>query len=323
MYSSIFSKKISVLLVISSVSTLLLSGACSKSGSINTLNPQPALPVGAQRPEVAAAALINDMSNPKIPDTTIADTSEPEPLNTGAVEEAAFTETLDRILKRAGIPEDMSRRVLIKAAAGPSFILDLLAVMEGDPYLRLLVDKQHPLPDRYAPDDLVELGGRASYQVNRSGLLLRRAAEEALEEMATAAKAEGITLTASSAYRSYDYQIEVYARNVRQMGQAAADRESARPGYSQHQTGLVVDFGSIDDSFAETRAGRWMTANAGRFGWSLSFPYGYEAVTGYRWESWHYRYVGRELSFFIGAYFDDIQQYALQFIREWERSNGQ
>jgi D-alanyl-D-alanine carboxypeptidase len=102
------------------------------------------------------------------------------------------------------------------------------------------------------------------------------------------------------------------------MGQEAADRESARPGHSQHQTGLVVDFGSIDDSFAATAAGRWITANASRFGWSLSYPNGYEDVTGYRWESWHYRYVGREIAAFINNYFDGIQQYALRFMYEWE-----
>jgi D-alanyl-D-alanine carboxypeptidase len=140
--------------------------------------------------------------------------------------------------------------------------------------------------------------------------------------MAAAAAAEGVILTVSSAYRSYAYQEEVYARNVRELGQEAADRESARPGHSQHQTGLVADFGSIDDSFAKTAAGRWILANAGRFGWSLSFPQGYEEVTGYRWESWHYRYVGRELAYFIDAYFSGIQQYALQFIRAWEQAES-
>ena len=136
--------------------------------------------------------------------------------------------------------------------------------------------------------------------------------------MAEAARLEGITLTASSAYRSYDYQREVYNRNVREMGQEAADRESARPGYSQHQLGLVADFGSIDDSFAQTASGRWIAANASRFGWSLSYPEGFEEVTGYRWESWHYRYTGKDLAAFIDNYFGGIQQYALRFIYEWE-----
>ncbi|MDR3167759.1 MAG: M15 family metallopeptidase [Treponema sp.] len=235
--------------------------------------------------------------------------------------ELIFNDFLQRILKEAEIPPDLIRRVSSLAAEGPAFILDLLAAMEGDPYLRCLVDKQHPLPPDYEPDDLTELGS-GSYELGRSGLLLRRAAAEALEEMAAAAAAEGITLRVSSAYRSFVYQEEVYARNVREMGQEAADRESARPGYSQHQTGLVVDFGSIDDSFAQTAAGRWVLVNASRFGWSLSFPQGYEAVTGYRWESWHYRYMGRELAYFIDTYFEGIQQYALQFLRSWEQAEA-
>jgi D-alanyl-D-alanine carboxypeptidase len=235
--------------------------------------------------------------------------------------EVVLNDQIEHILKKAEIPPEMARRVLEAALEGPSFILDLLTVLEGDPYLRVLVDKEHPLPPDYAPADLVELT-EGSYQVSRPGLLLRRAAADALEEMAAAARADGATLTASSTYRSYAYQEEVYNRNVRELGQETADRESARPGCSQHQTGLVVDFGSIDDSFAETPGGRWILVNAGRFGWSLSFPDGYEAVTGYRWESWHYRYVGRELCSFIDAYFDGIQQYALRFIAEWEQGNS-
>jgi D-alanyl-D-alanine carboxypeptidase len=234
--------------------------------------------------------------------------------------EAVFDNFLTRLLDEAEIPPDMARRIEEAAVEGPSLILDLLNCLNDDPYLWALVDKAHALPEGYVPGDLVELTG-GSYEVSRRGLLLREAAAEALEEMAAAARAEGITLTASSTYRSYDYQTEVYGRNVRESGQETADRESARPGRSQHQLGLVADFGSIDDSFAGTAEGRWMAANAGRFGWSLSFPPGYEALTGYRWESWHYRYVGRDLCAFIDTYFDGIQQYALQFIDAWNRAS--
>ncbi|AEF83871.1 carboxypeptidase [Treponema primitia ZAS-2] len=237
----------------------------------------------------------------------------------GGEEELVFFDKLQRALSDALIPGDLSRRVLAAATEGPDFILDLLACMEGDPFLRRLVDKTHPLPDHYEPADLEELRGGA-YQINRRSLMLRREAARALETMAAAAQVDGAILLASSSYRSYDYQEELYARYVREDGQEAADRFSARPGYSQHQTGLVVDFGSIDDSFAETRSGRWILTNGSRYGWSLSFPQGYEAVTGYVWESWHYRYVGPELAFFIDTYFDGIQQYALQFIHEWENS---
>jgi D-alanyl-D-alanine carboxypeptidase len=221
------------------------------------------------------------------------------------------------VLERSELPRELRDRLSKAIAEDPAFVMDLLGCLEGDPFLRLLVDKTHPLPEAYEPEDLAELTG-GSYRAGRQGLTLRRPAAEALEEMAAAAGADGVTLVASSAYRSYEYQAEVYDRNVREMGQDLADRESARPGYSQHQTGLALDFGSIDDSFAETRAGRWMAEKAGTFGWSLSFPEGYEDATGYRWESWHYRYVGKDLAAFIDRWFGGIQQYALQFIYAWE-----
>jgi D-alanyl-D-alanine carboxypeptidase len=204
------------------------------------------------------------------------------------------------------------------AVDGPGFLLDLLACLEADPALRRLVDKSHALPEGYEPEDLTELTG-GSYNINRRGLMLRSAAAASLAQMAAASRQDGAVLLAASAYRSYDYQVEVYARNVASDGQEEADRVSARPGYSQHKTGLALDFGPIDNSFAETPGGRWVRDNAARFGWSLSFPQGYEEVTGYAWESWHYRYVGPELAAFIDAYFDGIQQYALQFIHEWEQ----
>ena len=224
---------------------------------------------------------------------------------------------LPAVFRAAELPADMSRKIQEELATSPAFILELLSIMETDPYLRLLVDKRRGLAENYAPDDLVELID-GQYKTGRSGLMLRKAAVAALEEMAAAARADGLTLIASSAYRSYDYQKHVYSRHVRDMGQEEADRVSAQAGHSQHQLGLVLDFGSIDDSFAVTAEGIWIAANASRFGWSLSYPQGYEAVTGYSWESWHYRYVGKDLAAFIDNYFDGIQQYALRFIYEWE-----
>jgi len=240
----------------------------------------------------------------------------PSPVIINVVNDNPYPAKLDVVMRNAELPAALAARIRT-AAANPAFMVDLQACLETDKHLRELVDKKHSLPAGYAPSDLVTLTD-GSYRVSRSGLTLRRAAAAALEEMAKAARADGVTLVPSSTYRSYDYQTQVYNRNVKEMGQEAADRESARPGHSQHQTGLVVDFGSIDDSFAATAAGRWMSANASRFGWSLSFPDGYEDVTGYRWESWHYRYVGKTLAAFIDKYFDGIQQYALRFLYEWE-----
>jgi len=230
----------------------------------------------------------------------------------------AFAAQLSVVMRNAELPPALSQKIQAAAALNSAFITDLSACLAQDRHLWELVDKRHPLPPDYVPSGLVTLTN-GQYQVSRAGLTLRRDAAESLGEMAAAARRGGVTLIASSAYRSYRYQEEVYNRNVREMGKEAADRESARPGCSQHQTGLVVDFGSIDDSFAQTAAGRWMAANAARFGWSLSFPDGYEAVTGYRWESWHYRYVGKEIAAFIDNYFDGIQQYALRFMYEYEQ----
>jgi D-alanyl-D-alanine carboxypeptidase len=242
---------------------------------------------------------------------------EDAPVKINVVSDNTNNAKLDAVMRNAELPQALSARIKT-AAANSAFMADLSACLEGDRYLRALVDKKHSLPTGYAPNDLVTLTD-SSYRVSRNGLTLRRVAAAALDEMAKAARADGVTLVASSTYRSYDYQTQVYNRNVREMGQEAADRESAKPGHSQHQTGLVVDFGSIDDSFAATPAGRWMKANASRYGWSLSFPDGYEEVTGYRWESWHYRYVGKGLAAFIDKYFDGIQQYALRFLYEWEQ----
>ncbi|MDR1836906.1 MAG: M15 family metallopeptidase [Treponema sp.] len=237
---------------------------------------------------------------------------------TEEIQSSSIISTISTALANAELPQNICVSLLEGIATNPAIILDLFNILQDDPYLWILVDKEQSLAEDYEPDDLIELQN-SFYRVNRAGLLLRKAAAASLEEMAASAANEGLTLTASSAYRSYDYQAEVYERNVREMGQQAADRESARPGHSQHQLGLIVDFGSITDAFAQTAEGRWLATNASRFGWSLSYPDGYEEVTGYRWESWHYRYVGRELAEFIDNYFEGIQQYALKFIYEYKK----
>jgi len=232
-----------------------------------------------------------------------------------AAETAALMKRVEDAAQAAGLPPERTA-ALVASARADGTRLEAELSLSGDPYLTLLVDKAHSLSADYESADLIPLDG-SSYTVNRSGFRLRTEAADALESMAKAARAEGIDLLVSSAYRPYDYQKTVYERIVAELGQEAADRESARPGHSQHQLGLAVDFGSIDDSFAETAASRWLTANAGRFGWSLSYPQGLEAVTGYRWESWHYRYVGVPAAALIEARFAGVQQYGLAFLRKW------
>ena len=205
-------------------------------------------------------------------------------------------------------------------ASKQEFVAELRRVIELDrDGLLTLVDKKHSLPDGFVPADLMPLSDERAYARGRKDLSLRVCAEAALDEMARAARRDGVSLVASSSYRSYAYQKKVYARIVGEIGQAAADRESARPGTSQHQLGTAVDFGSITDDFAATKAGKWLASRAWEYGWSLSFPEGYEPVTGYRWECWHYRYVGREAAALQRKWFGDVQQYMIEFVDSWTR----
>jgi len=238
-----------------------------------------------------------------------------------AAETAALMKLVEDTALVAALPPELTA-TLVASARADGTRLEAELSPPGDPYLTLLVDKTHPLGADYEPDDLIPLAG-LSYTTNRTGLFLRAEAAEALENMAKAANTEGINLSVSSAFRSYAYQKTLYERIVAELGQEAADRESARPGHSQHQLGLAVDFGSIDDSFAETAASRWLAGNAVRFGWSLSYPQGMEALTGYRWESWHYRYVGIPTASLLEARFGEVQQYGLAFLREWQKIRGQ
>lgn len=156
----------------------------------------------------------------------------------------------------------------------------------------VVVNKQHPLePKPYVPGDLTPVG---------NGQYLRAEAAAALEKMLAAAKRAGYLVAPDSGYRSYRYQETVYAGEVSAHGRAEADTVSARLGYSEHQTGWAIDLGSggcnITACFGTTPGGRWVTANAYRYGFVLRYPAGKMNVTGYRSEPWHFRYVGRPLS---------------------------
>ena len=224
---------------------------------------------------------------------------------------------LESVLDSLNLP---SKNLII--ANKEQFLKDVEVVLAADKdYLLTLVDKQHYLSKDYVPEDLVPLVKNNHYAINRNDLSLRIPVEKALCVMSDAAAKDGITILVSSTFRSYDYQKNLYARNVKQLGQAAADRESARPGTSQHQLGTAIDFGSITDDFVETKQGKWLANNAMKYGFSLSFPDGYEDVTGYRYECWHYRYIGIEACKMQQKWFGNIQQYMLEFLYAWDKAS--
>jgi D-alanyl-D-alanine carboxypeptidase len=210
----------------------------------------------------------------------------------------------------------LPQRIRAGILASPQDFLHLVAGALDEPAdFFVLVDKSHALGPDYEPEDLVNLKAYP-LTVSWGDLLLRKAIMPAVLELASAAKKSGIALAFSSGYRSFEYQKYVFAREVKMYGQATAERESARPGASQHQLGTAIDFGSITDDFAQTPAGEWLAAQAGEYGFSLSYPPGYEEVTGYRYESWHYRFITKPGALLQKAFFGDIQQYMLEFLNE-------
>jgi D-alanyl-D-alanine carboxypeptidase len=166
----------------------------------------------------------------------------------------------------------------------------------------VVVNKQHPLvPINYAPTDLVVPAVPLRVPGNES-MQLRSATAGALEQMFGAAKVDGLVLKLSSGYRSYNYQVGLYNGYVSSEGQAAADSQSARPGHSEHQTGLAVDIEPNDRKcellpcFADTPEGRWLVTNSYKYGFILRYLPDKAAVTGYASEPWHFRYVGKDLA---------------------------
>ena len=169
----------------------------------------------------------------------------------------------------------------------------------------VVVNKRRPLtPLDYAPADL-----RRPDVATPTGFdLLRPDAARAVEEMFAAAAADGVGLAMVSGYRSFADQESTYAYWVGQYGgPAGADTVSARPGYSEHQTGLAFDIAQADGActlvlcFRDTPAGQWAAANAADFGFILRYPLGFHEITGFSAESWHFRYVGEDVSLAMEA----------------------
>ena len=142
----------------------------------------------------------------------------------------------------------------------------------------LIANKTYALPASYAPGDLTA------------------ECYAAFKEMADAAAKDGVNLFVVSGYRSYSLQSSLYQRYAAKDGYAAADTYSARPGHSEHQTGLAMDLNSLSSSFAYTKEGKWLAANAHKYGFIIRYPYNKQSVTGYIYEPWHVRWLGKGLA---------------------------
>ena len=163
---------------------------------------------------------------------------------------------------------------------------------------------KRPLPDGYVPPDLTRAGGK----------LARSVIVPDLTAMIQAAEAEGVEIALISAYRSPEDQSQAFetavwqaiGRSSEPMDQVEAEARASRfvapPGHSQHQLGTAIDFSTweigygVRSAFADTATGRWMATNAWQYGFVMPYPQQGEARSGYAYEPWHYRWVGRDLA---------------------------
>ncbi|MEX2375239.1 MAG: M15 family metallopeptidase [Dehalococcoidia bacterium] len=167
-----------------------------------------------------------------------------------------------------------------------------------DRELHLLVSKEHALPAGYVPDGLQPIP--AGWLMPGQGGELRSITLDALSPMIDAAAEDGVELRIRSPYRSFGTQAETFAYWVSLLGEEQARRESAEPGHSEHQLGTTLDFADpyngweLVESFADSPSGLWLEAHAHEYGFVISYPRDAEAITGYIFEPWHFRYVGVE-----------------------------
>lgn len=174
------------------------------------------------------------------------------------------------------------------------------AITVGNPNdLLVLVNKNHSLPDGYEPKNLVAPNVRFPFTEDLPKRYMQQRAATALEKMFKEADQDGVELFGQSGYRSFERQVAVFGNNVKTMGEKEANQVSARPGQSEHQTGLTMDVTSaavdfrLDEDFGDTKEGKWVKKHAYEYGFIIRYPKGKEAITKYSYEPWHLRYVGK------------------------------
>ena len=187
------------------------------------------------------------------------------------------------------------------------------SVTNMDKGYAILVNKYYSLPENYAPDDITEMSNQYAYPNNS----IRTEVYEAFKEMSKKAKESNITLIVNSSYRPYEDQKEIYDDYADNNGKEYADKYAARPSFSEHQTGLALDIftpGAGMKNFENTDAFKWLADNSYKYGFILRYPKDKEDITKYAYESWHYRYLGKDLATKVyksGLTFDEYYAYYL------------
>ena len=185
----------------------------------------------------------------------------------------------------------------------------------------MLVNKTYCLDSSYVPENLVTLSNWYA-TANRQ---LSQEAADALAAFGDGGRAVGVTFFAVSAYRPYESQEKVYNSLVASQGQEKADQSGARPGFSEHQSGLAVDLAASNEDdipeFVNTNAYKWASSNCADFGWILRYPENKESITGYEFEPWHYRYVGTELAKAVYDSKMTFDEFWMLYLQPWQNAD--
>lgn len=219
-------------------------------------------------------------------------------------------ENLDRYISYKNKNKDLSDEQIIKDVN-----MDLDKKQYEDMHetinlnkINILVNKHNYLKEDYVPENLKSLS--STYAL--SNMKMVEEAANAFESLSKDASKENYKVIAMSTYRSYEYQVDLYNKYVKSDGKDAADTYSGRPGNSEHQTGLAVDVYNQTETytnFEKTKEYNWMQENAYKYGFILRFPKDKENETGYEFESWHYRYVGKDIATYIHKHNITLEEY--------------
>ena len=208
-----------------------------------------------------------------------------------------------RVSRTKDVTKVVSKTVTSITTTKPSSEFDMHRYSIDKPgSLWWIVNKKRPLPEGYAPSDLVVPNVALRLSSNAEQMHLSKVTADALPALFDAAQMAGYPLELASGYRSEAYQRQLYNGYVNKDGQAAADQYSAKPGTSEHQTGLAMDVCAknsscaLEQSFGKTATGEWLAAHAYEYGFVVRYLDGKQNITGYEYEPWHIRYIGTDLA---------------------------
>lgn len=297
--------------MVSSVLTFMLVG-CTTNEQAEPKEPTTQTPSNEDQPVVQP----NDSESN--PNTEEPDASQEEPVT----EEPATTDepvdeqpptTLEPAPEPEPTPSEEPTDKAAPEAEGKIANLDLGTLV--------LVNKQIALPENYKPSDLVP--AQIDFVSTASGerKMMRAEAARAIEALMLGAKADGMDLKGTSAFRSYAYQVQLFNAYVARDGKEEAMKYSAQPGHSEHQSGLAIDVSSasvnyqLTQSLGQTTEGKWLADHAHEYGFIIRYPRQFEAETGYMYEPWHLRYIGIEHAAKVRAANEPLDRYLEEYMK--------